>query len=600
VEVHRDVAQLEGRLIWDEEIAGSNPAVSTIARRPDAGGPEGTTMTNYSRHVSALATPQREAARRDQRQNHAGGYAFVLDLWARLDRWLVLGCEGGSYYASEKAMTRDNARTVDECLAADGARAVGRVVEISRSGRAPRSAPAVFALAMAAGHPDAATRRAALAALPEVCRTGTELFHFARDVEGFRRWGRGLRSAVASWYNDKPAERVAYQAVKYQARDGWSHRDLLRLSHPRARTPEHDALFRWIVGGTPALGKDSDKGRPISTDRLPATIRAFEALRAETDRRRIVALIREHRLTHEMLLTRWKNDPEVWEALLADMPQTALIRNLGKMTAVGVLAPGSAAARKVALQLTDAGRLAHARVHPIALLSALRVYQQGHGERARLRANALSWSPVGEIVDALDEAFYLAFKSVEPTGKKHMLALDVSGSMTSGTIAGVPGLTPRVASSAMAMATARAERETFSFAFSAAAGGYGGKWGGGDPGMMPLAISPRQRLDDVLKAVDGLPFGGTDCALPMIWARENRVEVDTFVVYTDNETWAGKVHPFQALAEYRHRMGRAAKLVVVGMTATEFTIADPTDPGMLDVVGFDAAAPQVMADFARG
>src|SRR5262249_44021225 len=135
---------------------------------------------------------------------------------------------------------------------------------------------------------------------------------------------------------------------------------------------------------------------------------------------------------------------------------------------------------------------------------------------------------------------------------------------------------------------------------SAASKGYGGQWGGGEPGMTPLDISPRQRLDDVLKAVNNLPFGGTDCALPMIWALRNKVEIDTFVIYTDNETWAGDVHPFQALAQYRQRMGRAAKLVVVGMTATDFTIADPSDPGMLDVVGFDTAAPQVMADFARG
>jgi 60 kDa SS-A/Ro ribonucleoprotein len=341
-----------------------------------------------------------------------------------------------------------------------------------------------------------------------------------------------------------------------------------------------------------ALDKDSDKGRPIAAERLPATVRAFEALRKETDHRRIAALIREHRLTHEMLLTEWKNDPEVWEALLADMPQTALIRSLGKMTSVGLLAPGSAAVRKVVAQLTDAGRLALARVHPIALLSALKVYEQGHGERARRRANALSWSPVREIVDALDEAFYLAFKSVEPTGKAHMLALDVSGSMSWSTIAGVPGLTPRVGSAAMAMATARSEQSSFCFAFTAASGA--------GSGMTPLSISPRQRLDDVLRAVDGLSAGGTDCSLPMIWARENRIPVDTFVVYTDSETWAGTVHPFQALAEYRHRMGRGAKLVVVGMTATQFTIADPTDAGMLDVVGFDAAAPQVMADFARG
>jgi 60 kDa SS-A/Ro ribonucleoprotein len=558
-------------------------------------------MTNYGRHVSALATPQRVQARPEQRQNDAGGYAFVLDLWARLDRWLILGCEGGSYYATEQAMTRENAATVDECLAADGPRAVARITEMSVSGRAPRNAPAIFALAIAAGHPDLATRRAALAAIPRVCRTGTDLFHFARDVEGFRRWGRGLRSAVAAWYNEKPVDRLAYQALKYQARDGWSHRDLLRLAHPKAPTPEHDALYRWIVGGSEALARESDKGKAIAAERLPLAVQAFESLRQETDGRRLAALVREHRFTHEMLLSGWKNEPLIWEALLEDMPQTALIRSLGKMTAIGLLAPGSAATRKVAAQLTDADRLARARIHPLTLLSALRVYEQGHGERARLRANALSWTPAREIVDALDAAFYLAFKSVTPTGKTHLLALDVSGSMTSGAIAGVPGLTPRVASAAMALATAKTESQFFAVAFSSApGGGYGGKWGGGDPGLTPIPISPRQRLDDVLKKIEGLPFGGTDCALPMIWAAQHRVPVDTFVIYTDNETWAGKVHPFQALAEYRHKMGRPAKLVVVGMTATAFTIADPNDPGMLDVVGFDTSAPQVMADFARG
>jgi len=36
------------------------------------------------------------------------------------------------------------------------------------------------------------------------------------------------------------------------------------------------------------------------------------------------------------------------------------------------------------------------------------------------------------------------------------------------------------------------------------------------------------------------------------------------------------------------------------MTSNGFTIADPSDAGMLDVVGFDAAAPALIADFARG
>ena len=107
------------------------------------------------------------------------------------------------------------------------------------------------------------------------------------------------------------------------------------------------------------------------------------------------------------------------------------------------------------------------------------------------------------------------------------------------------------------------------------------------------------RLDQAVRAVSDLPFGGTDCSLPMRYALERRLPVEAFVVYTDSETWAGPVHPVQALREYRAATGIAAKLVVVGMVSNRFSIADPDDAGMLDVGGFDAAARAVIADFIR-
>ena len=118
--------------------------------------------------------------------------------------------------------------------------------------------------------------------------------------------------------------------------------------------------------------------------------------------------------------------------------------------------------------------------------------------------------------------------------------------------------------------------------------------------LVPLPLSPSMRLDDAVRAVSGLPFGATDCALPMIWARENKIEVDVFAVYTDSETWFGKVHPVKALQQYRDAMGRPARLIVVGMVANKFSIADPDDGGMLDVVGFDTSAPGLMREFVMG
>ena len=62
----------------------------------------------------------------------------------------------------------------------------------------------------------------------------------------------------------------------------------------------------------------------------------------------------------------------------------------------------------------------------------------------------------------------------------------------------------------------------------------------------------------------------------------------------------GDIHPAQALRNYRHASGIEARLIVVGMVSNGFSIADPNDPGMLDVVGFDSATPQLVSDFARG
>ena len=41
---------------------------------------------------------------------------------------------------------------------------------------------------------------------------------------------------------------------------------------------------------------------------------------------------------------------------------------------------------------------------------------------------------------------------------------------------------------------------------------------------------------------------------PMLHAMEHKMSgVDKFVVITDNETWAGRTQPVQALAQYRQR-----------------------------------------------
>lgn len=539
----------------------------------------------YTNHFSTMQTPQSEAIPgTSQVSNSAGGFAWAVDDWKRLDRFLILGSEGGTYYISEHTMTVENAEAVIRCAKADGARTVARIAEVSETGRAPKNDPALFALAICAGMGDKETRRLALEALPRVARIGTHLFHFLDYVQAFRGWGRGLREAIAKWYNNQEPEHLAYQLVKYRQRDGWTHRDALRLAHPKTASRKQNALYRWVT-----------QGEKLKS--LPELVTAYEQAQTAGEAE-LVKLIQDYGLTHEMVPTEQLNNMAVWEALLDKMPMTAMIRNLGKMTAIGLFKPMSNAVGKVANELADADRITKARVHPLSVLVALRTYQQGHGFRG-----SLMWEPVAQIVDALDGAFYTAFGNVEPMGKRVMLALDVSGSMESGSIAGSP-LTPREGSAAMALVTAHTEPQHMFTAFSS--GGvnfknYGqSRWPGYSAGLTTLDISPRQRLDDVVQRISELPFGGTDCALPMLYALDNGLRIDTFVIYTDSETWVGNIHPSQALQEYRRKVNPEAQLVVVGMVSNGFSIADPNDAGMLDVVGFDTATPNIISEFGAG
>src|SRR5688572_3917456 len=114
---------------------------------------------NYGKLFSRKATPQSQSIPgTTQVANSAGGYAWGVDAWTRLDRFLVLGTEGGSYYASERALTRESCEAVERCLGLDGPRTVARIVALSEAGRAPKVDPAIFALAMAAKLGDFQTR----------------------------------------------------------------------------------------------------------------------------------------------------------------------------------------------------------------------------------------------------------------------------------------------------------------------------------------------------------------------------------------------------------------------------------------------------------
>jgi 60 kDa SS-A/Ro ribonucleoprotein len=514
--------------------------------------------------------------------------------WPRLRRFLVLGSDGPAYRAGERTPPQRHAALVERCLRADGPRLVAEIVAVRERGRHAREAPALFALALAAATGDLETRRAAHDALPAVALTSEELFAFvafAGEVDG---WGRSLRRAVGRWYASRSPEALGREVIACRRLpgEGLTHRDVLRIAYPAGRasaqSSEHAGLLQWIVRGGPAPAR-------------PPVVEGFAHVQVADGAQRAAALVREYRLPPQALRAEHLACAEVWSALLDDMPLRALLRNLPAMTEVGLLAPASDAVARVVERLRDGAERAAAGVEPIVLLAALRAYargQQADGARRR--------SAVADIVDALEGAFHASLANVEPTARRLHITLDVSPSMRVGDLAGMPGLSPLEVATALALVSAATEARCEIACFAAAvarrratlpARARRARPAGG---LAPLAIAAGQRLSDALAAVSGLRHSDTDLALPMRDALTRGLAVDAFVIYTDTDTLARETHPALALAEYRRRSGIDARLVVVAMAARRLSIADPADPGMLDVVGFDLATPRLIADFVRG
>ena len=541
--------------------------------------------------MEPMRQSRRDAAR--QVKNHAGGYVFEVDDIDRLGRFFCLGSESGTYYADSEQLTHENLQCVQRLIAAGrGDEVVRKTIEYSVNGRTAKQDTLMLVMAMCARQEiDPDTSKLCYEHLNEVCRIPTHLFTFLGYCEAASNgtgWGRAHRRAISNWYfrfreSSEQARRLAMLVTKYRNRNGWTHMDVIRLAHLKPEVNDNGvtAILKYIVKGF------DDSKEDLANSGLLEYLQAVEDVRSQRDPNTVdvsglAALIREHRLVREHVNTQLLKFPAIWEALLEHMPMTAMIRNLGKMASIGMTSPNSKYEKMIVTRLGDPEILKKARIHPFNILTALLTYNRGQGEVGKL-----TWQPNAAVVKALDAAFYYCFKLVEPTNKRFLLALDVSGSMFGCTVIGSQSITPGVAAAALSLVTANTERQFEIVGFS--------------DELVPIRISPYMKLPDIQTEMGSICFGSTDCSLPMVYAESKRKDFDVFVVFTDNDTNSGRIKPAEAMKRYRvNRNLPNAKLIVCAMSSTGFTIADPDDPNMMDMCGFDSSGPEVMRNFIMG
>ncbi|MBN3872610.1 TROVE domain-containing protein [Nostoc sp. JL33] len=506
--------------------------------------------------------PGREA---EMVQGRSGGWMFDAGIWKMLRRCLLVGTAKSTYYAGKQELTEDFVTVVRQAVAENPSRAAEEILYAS-DGRAINNSAPILALVLLSMGEAPEAKQAFGEIFPQVVRTGSHFYEWLNYTKSLRGFGKVVREAGKTWLSREDVKGLAYQLLKYQQRQGFSHRDALRLFHVKPPTENHRQLFEWVVRGWEELPAD------IPSEAL-AQIWWYEWLKRNPTQTH--EAISQGRLTHEMAAPVGKMDKLAWQLLFQEMPIGAMLRNLGSLTELGVLrADENANLLQVEAVLNRREHLRKGRIHPIDVLKALKTYQSG----GTLGRSKKTWNPVPRIVDILEKAVELSFDVVQPTGKVFMHAVDVSGSM--GNLVADMGLTCCEIATTMALVTAKAEKNYMIRGFATE--------------FRELGITAKDSFSSAVRKASNQNFGGTDASVAYDWMIKNKFKADVVCFWTDSESWAGNKHPSQALKEYRKKVNPNVKAVYVTLTPYQITLVDPEDSLSWDLAGFDPGTPRII------
>ncbi len=504
----------------------------------------------------------------------SSGYMFQAGIWRTLRRCLLIGTGNGSYYATKWELTNDFVDVLEKAIAEDPDRVAQEIVYAS-DGRSINNSAPIWALVLLSMGESPAAKTAFQSIFPQVIRTASHFYEWISYTKSVRGFGKVVREAGKNWLLQGDTKALAYQLLKYQQRHGFSNRDALRLFHAKPQTEDRDLLFKWVVNGW-------DELPPEPPTSALNQIWWYEWLKRNPDR--TPEAITKGRLTHEMAAPVGKMDVAAWQLLFEDMPIGALLRNLGSLTEIGVLAYAKSSKKnlnRVASILNSKEHLRKGRIHPIDVLKALKTYRSG----GSLGKSSKTWTPVPRIIDILELALEMSFDAIEPTGKVFMHAVDISGSMSYYSVSSI-NLTCCEIATTMALASAKAEQNYMIRGFSTE--------------FISLNINRSDSFSSAMEKASDLNFGGTDASSAYNWMIKNKYSADVICFWTDCESWAGYKHPTQALAEYRQKVNPDAKAIYISLVPNNITLVDPKDPNSWDIAGFDPSTPRLIQSIASG
>ncbi|XP_012253968.2 RNA-binding protein RO60-like isoform X1 [Athalia rosae] len=480
------------------------------------------------------------------------------------------------------------------------------------SGMVPNPETLVFALALCARQKKESLRHAAYDAVKTICTTPQHFILFTKFASELAKsapepkhgWGSGWRKAASDWYLSKDAMELAKCVTRYKGRYGWSHKDIIKLSHPKTTDIAKQAVLKYILFGL-KVAKQEFSDKPDAAEVLEYIQKVEDFKHCEDE---VVAgrLLEIHNLSLEHVPGHLLKSREVWNSLIPTMSITMLLNNLQRIHNIGLLKPYAVEADKIIDVITDKERLIRENVHPALVLITIKNYEKSGKplsyEKQKVKDAAKKPSPPPirpnrKIIETLYKTLGYSFdlQILKPTGLQYMITIDMSKAMQESRVWQCGNINAAEAGCLIALCLLRCEKNVTVATFK-------------NTGVHIVNLDKmytNASLGQIFKKMKQMPTGPVNLEKPIIWAAQEKKKYDVFINVVDviDKRFGNGSridNPRRAIKNYRSKMSQDnAKLVTCAMTTPQIGNPIDEDKNVLTICGFDANVPKIIEAFAR-
>ncbi|NUS59861.1 MAG: RNA-binding protein [Lysobacter sp.] len=479
-------------------------------------------------------------------RNEEGAPAYARSPEQALALFAATGCLNGTFYASAETQFGTVMKLCDR-VSPDF---VARTAVYARQVGHMKDMPALLLATLA-------SRDAVLLAraFPHVVDNARMLRNFVQVIRSGRTGRKSLgtlpKRLVREWIDRASAEQLVQAAVGNNP----SLADVIRMVHPKPDDATRAALYAWIIG------------KPFDENALPPKVRAYEAFKREPH-----AALPEVPFQY---LTSLKLDAAHWKTLARKVSWQTLRMSLNTFARNGVFNEDAEMVTAVAARLRSKSEIERARVFPYQLLAAWHA------------GIALP----GEIQLAMQDAMEIATRNVPAIDGRVVVAVDVSGSMSSPITGYRKGSTSSMRCVDVAALIAACLQRTNPTARVLPF----------DHIVRRVALNPRDSVMTQATRLASLGGGGTAVSAPLLKLNSDRAEVDLLVIVSDNESWfdARRGGPTEAMRQWSILKARCPKAKLVCIDLQPYMTSQLVErDDIVHVGGFSDAVFDLLAVYA--